>query len=240
MKSFVQAVSLVALTSFADAALTCQFGTPSAEYPDGDCGMPEWLAVLAPATAFSLAILAEGSALSRYDFETSDGYILTMVRFGTRVSTPIDAANVGKKGPVLLHHGLRTDGLSWLNIDPTGLTGVLADPVFLAQTLYDEGYDPWIVNARGTTYSLEHTDFDYSGTDSVADAVADGAVDYWNWGVDEAATIDVPAMIDEILAVRKDEDGTTCQKVSVLTHSKGSTYALIAANAFPTTAEARI
>ena len=50
MKSFVQAVSLVALTSFADAEFTCSFGPANAtvDYPLGDCGMPEWLAVLNP------------------------------------------------------------------------------------------------------------------------------------------------------------------------------------------------
>jgi len=163
-----------------------------------------------------------------------------MLRFGARPSTPSTSSTFGKNGPVLLHHGFSVDGLSWLAFDPNNLTGDPTDPTFLPQTLYDEGYDVYIVNARGTKYSLGHTDFDYNNGDSVADNVDDGAVAYWNWGIDEAATIDVPAMIDEILAVRKVEDPNTCQKVNVVTHSKGSTYSLIAANAFPTTAEARI
>jgi len=30
----------------------------------------------------------------------------------------------------------------------------------------------------------------------------DGAVKYWDFGIDEAALIDIPAMIDEILITR--------------------------------------
>jgi len=94
---------------------------------------------------------------------TSTDYILTMVRIsGDSAGTP----NADNKGPILLVTGATGDGLSWFDAnDPTS-------PV-LPERLFDDGYDVWFVNRRGTTHSKGHVTLD-------ADAAADAEA-YWNW-----------------------------------------------------------
>ena len=98
------------------AAYVCSFGVPTANYPDGDCGMPDWAATLG----------AAGSTFDRYIVETTDGYELTMVRVTNLYTATIMPSDFGTNGPVLLHHGLKKDGLAWLDrdaADPTPSAG---------------------------------------------------------------------------------------------------------------------
>lgn len=62
---------------------------------------------------------------------------------------------------------------------------------------------------RGTLYSREHETLD-----------ADVDDEYWDFTADELALEDVPALVNEILETRKADD--SCKKVSIVTHSKGS------------------
>ena len=52
----------------------------------------------------------------------------------------------------------------------------------------------WIAYGRGTNYSRTHTSLDPDGTDP-----ATGAAAYWDFGIDDLATVDVPAMVNMIL-----------------------------------------
>ena len=74
--------------------------------------MPDW----------ATALPAAGSKFDRYIVETSDGYELTMVRVTSLFTATIAPAEIGTNGPVLLHHGLKVDGLAWLARDVADLT----------------------------------------------------------------------------------------------------------------------
>ncbi|CAL8131353.1 unnamed protein product [Orchesella dallaii] len=58
----------------------------------------------------------------------------------------------------------------------------------MAFTLADAGFEVWLANIRGTTPSKNHTHLD-----------ADKELDYWDFGMDEVGTLDLPLMIDLIL-----------------------------------------
>ncbi|XP_029158382.1 lipase 1-like [Nylanderia fulva] len=68
---------------------------------------------------------------------TEDGYILTLHR--------IPGGNASL--PVLLVHGAFNDDSVWIT---------LGKGKALAYLLADQGYDVWLANMRGTTYSRKH------------------------------------------------------------------------------------
>ena len=103
----------------------------------------------------------------------------------------------------------------------------------LPESLYDLDYDVWIAYGRGSKYSRTHTSLDPDGTDS-----ATGQEAFWDFGVDEYTQVDLPAMINEILATRQVDN--QCQKVNLVSHSSGGAFSLITANAFPTTTSERV
>ncbi|KAF2284866.1 hypothetical protein GH714_031419 [Hevea brasiliensis] len=76
------------------------------------------------------------------------------------------------KPPVLLQHGLLSDGSTWLFNSPDES---------LAFILADNGYDVWIANTRGTRFSRGHTSL---SPDESA---------YWDWSWDELAAYDLTA-----------------------------------------------
>ena len=57
--------------------------------------------------------------------------------------------------------------------------------------LYNEGYDVWLGNMRGTQYSRKHETLDSSDVNS----------DYWKFSLAEKGMLDVPAAITKIKAV---------------------------------------
>ena len=68
--------------------------------------------------------------------------------------------------------------------------------------------------------SRGHTTLDADGTDPDT-----GAAAYWNFGVEEVATEDIPAIVTDILEYRSFTD--ECQKVQIVGHDEGSNYAMI-------------
>lgn len=77
--------------------------------------------------------------------------------------------------------------------------------IFAAYILADQGYDVWMGNSRGNTYSRGHEQF--LPTDSK----------YWNFSFHEMGVYDLPATIDYILAATKQP------KIYFLGHSQGTT-----------------
>lgn len=75
----------------------------------------------------------------------------------------------------------------------------------LAFELANQGYDVWMCNSRGSTYSLNHTRFN-------------PALDwkYWDFSFHEIALYDLPASIDYVLAQRKRKS------LSYIGHSQGN------------------
>ena len=135
-----------------------------------------------------------------------------MVRVGGPVDASTESTGTSPLGPILLHHGAFTDGISWMN-------GWSADRELLPIALKNLGYDVYIGNKRGTRMS--------PFTNTLADSVN------YDFSHDEIATDDLPSMINKILQTRLEEDGTQCMKVNLLTNSLGGAEAFIMAAELP-------
>jgi len=128
-----------------------------------------------------------------HDVMTKDGFILTMHRIPPK-------SGVSSKGAVLLGHGLMAASSCWvLNDKSRSLAFVLADA----------GYDVWMTNNRGTTYSREHKTLKPSDSD------------FWDWSFEEMARYDLPANVDHVLK------STNSSKIIYIGHSQGTTQAFI-------------
>ena len=77
--------------------------------------------------------------------------------------------------------------------------------------LFEEGFDVWLGNSRGTRHSRKHINLD-------ADRDAES---YWNFSHHEFGSIDVPQMVKAIVL----ESGS-CRKISYVGHSLGNTQIL--------------
>jgi len=101
-----------------------------------------------------------------------------------------------KKPAVLLQHGLTGCSVNWIgNLANQSLGFILADA----------GFDVWLSNSRGNTYSTKHEVLDPKTNPS-----------YWQFSWDQMAKYDVPAIVDFIL----DQTGNT--QLYYAGHSQGT------------------
>ncbi|XP_037660375.1 lysosomal acid lipase/cholesteryl ester hydrolase [Choloepus didactylus] len=135
--------------------------------------------------------------------ETEDGYILCLHRI------PHGRHNHSDKGPrpvVFLQHGFLGDSSNWVsNIDDNSLGFVLADA----------GFDVWMGNSRGNTWSRKHKTLSVSEDE------------FWAFSYDEMANYDLPASINFIL------NKTGQEQVYYVAHSQGTTIGFIAFSRIP-------
>ena len=111
-------------------------------------------------------------SLDIHKITTSDGYILTAWRIQSK-RTPKQMS----PHPVLLVHGLLDCSFSWfVNKDQKSTL-----PFMLA----DRGLDVWVINNRGTKFSLEHEKIQNPLT----------SAEFWDFSLDELAKYDVPAFV---------------------------------------------
>lgn len=152
-------------------------------------------------------IKSRGFKSETYYVQTGDDYILALIR----IVNPNDASE--KKRPVLLQHGIQVSSQCWINNSPGG---GIDDPKIddnkpgnnLGFELAKRGYDVWLGNSRGTTYSRNHTRLDPKSRK------------FWNFTLDEMIEYDMPAVIDYIL----EKTGQTT--LAYVGHSQGSAIML--------------
>ncbi|KRT82468.1 hydrolase, partial [Oryctes borbonicus] len=101
------------------------------------------------------------------------------------------------KPVVFLMHGLLCSSADWVNIGPEKS---------LAYILADAGYDVWMGNARGNTWSRKHITYNPNRHSK-----------FWKFSWHEIGTIDLPTMIDYVL------EKTGKQQLFYVGHSQGTT-----------------
>ncbi|XP_033107834.1 gastric triacylglycerol lipase-like [Anneissia japonica] len=143
-------------------------------------------------------ITSKGYPAEAHYVNTSDGFILGLQRipYGRNEKPPTKSRPV-----VFLQHGLLASSTNWLtNLRNESLGYILADA----------GFDVWLGNIRGNTYSRNNSHLKPSEEA------------FWEWSFDEMAAIDLPSMVDYVLKV------TNQKQLSYVGHSQGTTMGFIA------------
>ncbi|NXJ20237.1 LIPM Lipase, partial [Dicrurus megarhynchus] len=143
----------------------------------------------------SQKILFHGYPREEYNVMTEDGYFLSLNRIphGRRHPGPS-----GSRLPVLIVHGFYQDGGDWVDNFPDSS---------LAFILADAGYDVWIGNNRGNSWSRRHLNL------SIA------SEEFWDFSFHEMAMYDLPAMVGFILMQTEQE------RLFYVGHAQGNSLA---------------
>ncbi|KAG5882107.1 hypothetical protein JTB14_016870 [Gonioctena quinquepunctata] len=112
-------------------------------------------------------IARHGYAAETHVVVTEDGYLLSL----HRIPGPKSGERNGQ--PVFLQHGLLGSSADWIVNGNNSLGYLLAD----------KGYDVWLGNARGNTYSKGHISIPESNSA------------FWNFSFNEMGTKDLPAAL---------------------------------------------
>ncbi|XP_025198658.1 lipase 3-like [Melanaphis sacchari] len=147
-------------------------------------------------------IKINGYAAEIHHVITEDGYILELHQIPSSKSGQKPTRN----HPVFLHHAFLSSSAGW----------VLGGPnTSLSMQLADDGYDVWLANSRGNTYSKKHVLLNIKKRA------------YWNFSLHEIGTYDLPAAIDYILTQ------TNASQLHYIGYSMGTTVFFIMASERP-------
>ncbi|XP_026078604.1 putative lysosomal acid lipase/cholesteryl ester hydrolase isoform X1 [Carassius auratus] len=144
-----------------------------------------------------------GYPTEEFEVVTEDGYILSINRIPHGVKNK-DGQEA--KPVVFLQHGLLAAGSNWVTNLPNTSLGFL---------LADAGFDVWIGNSRGNTWSRKHVSLDPKQKE------------YWQFSHDELAKKDLPVVINFITKT------TGQEQIFYVGHSQGTTIAFIAFSTMP-------
>ncbi|KAK3782663.1 hypothetical protein RRG08_037667 [Elysia crispata] len=145
-------------------------------------------------------ILANGYPVEVYTVETVDGFLLDVHRIPHGRAKFNGAAHrkpkIGQqRGVVFLQHALLSSACDWVMNFPNDSLGFI---------LADNGFDVWMGNTRGNTYSRRHISLSPNNSK------------FWDWSIDEMAQYDMPAFIDFVL------NKTGQPSLSLIGHSQGT------------------
>ncbi|XP_072762549.1 uncharacterized protein [Anoplolepis gracilipes] len=145
-------------------------------------------------------ITRAGYSVETHIVMTEDGYFLTLFRIP------------GSNGslPVMLQHGLLCNSVIWT---------ILGKGKALPYLLADQGYDVWLGNFRGSTYSTSHI------------SLLPSELKFWNFSFNELGIYDLPAMITFITNM------TSQPLHAYIGHSMGSTVFYVMATERPKIAQ---
>ncbi|KAJ8952377.1 hypothetical protein NQ318_014468 [Aromia moschata] len=142
-----------------------------------------------------------GYPFERHEVVTEDGYLLGVHRIPHGKNELANTTENKQKPAVIFMHGLLSNSVDFFILGPGRSL-----PLMLA----DEGYDVWLGNNRGNTWSRNHTTLD-----------PEVDKEFWDYSFHEFGVYDGPAIIDYIL----NETGN--EKVTYVGHSEGTTQFFI-------------
>lgn len=137
----------------------------------------------------------EGFSFEEHKIITEDGYINTAWRIGS--PTKADNNNDSRL-PIVFSHGLLDNSFSFL---------ALGRDFSLPYLFCEKGYDVWLVNSRGSTFSYEHMEKEKDSFNPFSN--------YWDFTFYELAKYDLMASIEYI------KRQTNKEKLHYIGHSQG-------------------
>ncbi|NXV08126.1 LIPM Lipase, partial [Cettia cetti] len=143
-----------------------------------------------------------GYPCEEYEVTTEDGYILAVYR----IPAGRNDRNTGQRPAVFLQHAFLGDATHWISNLPNNSLGFI---------LADAGYDVWLGNSRGNTWSLKHK------------TLKPCQKEFWQFSFDEMGKYDIPAELNFIMNKTGQKD------VYYIGHSEGSAAGFIAFYTYP-------
>ncbi|VDM27507.1 unnamed protein product [Toxocara canis] len=177
-QSLIKQIMCILAVILLSALVRCSF---SVQLPEADMSVPELIAYY-------------GYPIEEHTAITEDGHHLVLHRIPNGIRENGMAKYV-KRPVIFLQHGFVGSSAVWV----TNLPSQSAGFVFA-----DAGFDVWMGNARGNTYSVNHTSFTRDDDE------------YWKFTFDEISRYDLETMIDKALNV------TGQTTVFYVGHSEGS------------------